>query len=325
MLHITNGDNANQVLQHAGVSGRFLSWADVLHDGPVPAGLTLDEMSQVRANFIHHCGWASEFEALTHFQSRDAVFLSSAREGGVVIWNSPELYDQLHLIQLLSWYNSEAGRHCQPPELVLVPFLLGLATEEHDLPECLNQRQVVSTEQLQVAEEAWYALTASNPRMLAAMLKQDLSCLPYLKSGLQRLAEEYPDLNGINRTERQILSILSGGESAPGSVFKGSQQLENPQFMGDSSFWLVVKRMVESDRPLIALADGTAFKLPGMFGADEAFLQQQLLITDLGAEVLEGDANWLAQRQIDRWVGGVHLNPENIWCWGAENAEFVRV
>lgn len=324
MLHITNGDNANQILQRAEISGRFLSWSDVLHDGPVPAGLTLDEMSQVRANFIHHCGWASEFEALTHFQARDAVFLSCVRESDVVIWNSPELYDQLHLIQLLSWYSSDAGRDYPLPALVLTPFLLGSAIEE-DLPGCFEQRQTVSVEQLQAAEEAWYAFTASTPRALAAVLQQDLKCLPYLASGLQRMLEEYPDLNGINRTERQILSIIAGGESAPGLIFKASQQQEDPQFMGDSSFWLVMKRMIESDMPLIALSDDSEFRLPGMFGADEAFLQQRLSITDQGAQVLAGNVDWLAQERIDRWVGGVHLNPENIWRWDAQNDRFVRI
>lgn len=323
MLHITNGDNANQVIQSMGIEGRYLAWADVMHDGPAPAGLNLDEMSQVRANFIHHCGWASEFEALTHFQSRDALFVNAAKEGGVVIWNSPELYDQLHLIQLLAWYRSE-GRNCKPPELVLVPCLLGLATEKDNLPQCFSARSKVTEEQLTLAEDAWHGFTSSNPRLLSALLTEPMDAMPYLNNGLQRLVQEYPDPYGISRTQRQALNAVAKGISAPGRIFAASQQAESPQFMGDSSFWLFIKEMVSSAAPLLSVDGADEFKVPGMFGPDEAFLSQRLRLTPLGEQVLAGDVDWLAKHQIDRWIGGVHLNPENIWRWDSQNATFIR-
>ena len=40
MIHVTNGDCAVQVLQEA-VQGEFLPWLDVLHEGPVHAGLRI--------------------------------------------------------------------------------------------------------------------------------------------------------------------------------------------------------------------------------------------------------------------------------------------
>ena len=36
------------------------SGGDVLHEGPVPQGLSLADLSEVRANFIHSRGWAAE-------------------------------------------------------------------------------------------------------------------------------------------------------------------------------------------------------------------------------------------------------------------------
>lgn len=323
MLHITNGDNANQVIQSMNIEGRYLAWADVLHDGPVPAGLSLDEMAQVRANFIHHCGWASEFEALTHFQTRDSLFVHTAKEGGVVIWNSPELYDQLHLIQLLSWYRSE-GLQCVPPELVLVPCLLGLATEKDNLPLCFDRRSQVTEVQLNLAEDAWHAFTSSNPRMLSALLQTEMDALPYLKNGLLRLMQEYPGKDGVSRTQRQVLRAVSEGIVAPGQIFAASQNAESPQFMGDSSFWLFIREMVNSPAPLLKVVGSNEFRVPGMFGPDDAFIAQRLKLTSLGEHVLAGEADWLAAHQIDRWIGGVHLNPENIWRWDSQNTTFIR-
>ena len=58
MLHIVNGDCAIEALKDSGIEGDFLSWLDVLHDGPVPEGLSLEELSEVRTDFIADCDWA---------------------------------------------------------------------------------------------------------------------------------------------------------------------------------------------------------------------------------------------------------------------------
>ena len=57
MLHITNGDAAANVLRKAGITDPILPWRDTLHEGPVPAGLSLRELSRVRTEFIAECGW----------------------------------------------------------------------------------------------------------------------------------------------------------------------------------------------------------------------------------------------------------------------------
>ena len=45
MLHIVNGDCATEALKDSEIEGDILSWLDVLHDGTVPEGLSLEERS----------------------------------------------------------------------------------------------------------------------------------------------------------------------------------------------------------------------------------------------------------------------------------------
>src|SRR5512146_899850 len=52
MLHLTNGSSTGNTLMRARLGGAVLCWNDVLHEGPVPAHLALDELSRVRAAFI---------------------------------------------------------------------------------------------------------------------------------------------------------------------------------------------------------------------------------------------------------------------------------
>src|ERR1039458_2770051 len=47
MLHITNGSSV--ALDRSGIGGEIVFWVDVLHEGPVPAGLELEELSRIRA------------------------------------------------------------------------------------------------------------------------------------------------------------------------------------------------------------------------------------------------------------------------------------
>jgi hypothetical protein len=40
MMHVLNGDATRKQLERSGVRGTLTVWADALHDGPVPAGLS---------------------------------------------------------------------------------------------------------------------------------------------------------------------------------------------------------------------------------------------------------------------------------------------
>ena len=59
-LNITNGDIAVTIMRQADISGDFLPWRDVLHDGPVPGGLSLEALSEIRTDFIVSQGWGEE-------------------------------------------------------------------------------------------------------------------------------------------------------------------------------------------------------------------------------------------------------------------------
>lgn len=68
VLNITNGDSAVSRLTEADVPGDFLPWRDVLHEGPVPAGLNLDALSDVRARYITSQGSGSAGDIHNSFQ-----------------------------------------------------------------------------------------------------------------------------------------------------------------------------------------------------------------------------------------------------------------
>ena len=87
--------------------------------------------------------------------------------------------------------------------------------------------------------------------------------------------------------------------------------------MGDASFWVILQEMLDSDPPLLILPAGKKLNIPPSS-------EQTLSITPAGIEILEGKRNWLVTAIIDRWIGGVHLTPDNLWCWNAEADEIKK-
>src|SRR6476619_1101175 len=103
MLHITNGHSVG--IPQTGISGEVLYWLDMLHEGPVPAGLTFEEMSAVRARFLMTSGWG-DGGVRSDFALRDAQLAGWAGHEEVVLWFEHDLYDELQLIQILDWFAS---------------------------------------------------------------------------------------------------------------------------------------------------------------------------------------------------------------------------
>ena len=101
------------------------------------------------------------------------------------------------------------------------------------------------------------------------MNHQDLSILPFLKGALHRHMDDFPALlNGLSRSESQILTAILAGHSTSADIFVATQNMEERIFMGDWTFWSIVRRMAAAPSPLVTgwLRDVgvTAWLLVGM-------------------------------------------------------------
>ena len=309
-LHVTNGSSACQQLASAVIEGACLAWDDPLHHGPVIGDLQLRDHSAIRAKFIAECGWESAREAEQRFAARDSRLHQA--QGEIVLWSSPELYDQLHLLQILSWLSTQGSRDVR---VVWLSFLFSDHNEE-SLIHALADREPVTTEQVNLATTLWSLFGSNRPDRLAARISKPLPGLPYMQSALRRFCAEFPHVgSGLSQSQQHILQIISERSGIrPGPLFRSVSEREDVPFMGDWSFWLEVAEMAEGNAPLIRCDGGEPFVYPPHTAADAPrFSDQSLVLTGLGRRVMGGQADWLMDHAPNKWLGGTHLRPGAVW------------
>ena len=76
---------------------KIIEWRDSLEWGPVPAGLSLSELSRVRSDF-----WTGKPGV---FEERDAALAGFAEHKEVVLCFGSTVLCQLALVQLLDWFS----------------------------------------------------------------------------------------------------------------------------------------------------------------------------------------------------------------------------
>src|SRR5262245_34833327 len=100
-LHVTNGDIVGDKLAARFPGDEIVAWLDVLHEGPIPSGVSAASLQAIRAAFLASQRWGQEEEIATQLAARDAALARYADFKEVVLWFEHDLYDQLQLIQIL--------------------------------------------------------------------------------------------------------------------------------------------------------------------------------------------------------------------------------
>jgi hypothetical protein len=321
LLHVTNGDTAAGLIRQAGVAGEVSVTADVLHEGPAPGGLPPERWRKVRARYLAESGYDDYESSLATLTRWDRTLEDYRSYDEVILWFEHDLFDQLLLIRALDGF---AGRNLGNTEVSLIcigefpgvsPFhgLGDLAPEQ--MASLLDRRQRVNEGQKLLARDAWRAFCAPDPAGLEALLRRDLSPLPFLAGALRRHLEEFPSvLNGLSRSERQAIAGLAAGATTFEELFRATQRMEERVFMGDVCFLRILRELAAPPWPLIRLEPSPSGSMRSL----------QVSLTANGRQVLEGAADWVRVRGIDRWLGGVHLEGrEAAWRWDGAAGRLV--
>ena len=323
-LHVANGRSTTMTIETAGIPGACSIWADPLHEGPVPSGLSDAELLDVRMRYLAGpseltgAAWAGSDLSLDPANDlrewRNAIQRHDAYDE-LILWFEYDLFDQLNLIQLLTWIRDRLPA-TKPVSLICIgefpgrPDFKGLGElTPEELAPLMETRRPVTDQQYELARRAWQAFRAPTPEALDELRHGDTSPLPYLSAAITRFLQEYPWTgDGLSRSERRLLELAKGDGIALWKAFPRMYDGEHVYHATDTSMASLAETLSGTSPPLLAL---------DLSGAPQGHdLRGVVTLTSAGKSVLSGGQDRIAICGIDRWLGGVHLqNDTRIWRW----------
>jgi hypothetical protein len=322
-LHVANGTCTTNIIRAAGIPGLRSQWADVLNEGPVPGGLADEELVAVRERFLVGPDANLEDEHENSLRTWRAAIDRHESYDEAILWFEHDLFDQLNLIQLLTWVRGRVPA-AKTVSLVCIgsfpgrPTFKGLGELAPDeLASLVETRRPVSEAQYALAERAWSAFRASDPEGLDRLWRSDLQALPFLSAALRRFLEEYPwTRDGLSRSERRLLGLADPGPTDLIAAFPRMPEGDKAYFITDGSIRSLVETLSRTTPVLLTYDAGASTAGQVLHGA--------VAITNAGRDVLAGRLDRIAACGLDRWYGGVHLQGRGpMWRWD-DQAERIR-
>jgi hypothetical protein len=321
-LHVANGTSTTDTLAATGIPGKRSIWADPLYEGPVPGGLSDEALLEVRARYLSGPDEAPP-DAVNDLRRWRSVIEDRGSYDELVLWYEHDLFDQLNIIQLLSWIRSVLPP-TTPVSLICVgsfpgrPRFKGLGElSSSELASLFDTRRRLGDAEYVVAGRAWEAFREPTPEALDTLRRSDTSALPFLTAALERFLQEYPSTrDGLSRTERRLLQVAEAAPVSLRSAFPRMHDDEQVYYVTDLSLIGLAQTLSTTSPALLAVDDDAA--------GNGSWLRGTVRLTDAGREVLAGTRDRVACG-LDRWLGGVHLRSgADIWRWDEERRQPTR-
>jgi hypothetical protein len=281
-----------------------VAWRDSLNEGPVPAGFSLEATSALRARYLAERGYGNPIKLIHDFERRDALIGRANEFDEIVLWFEHDLYDQLQLLQALTALDE---LDLEPGRVSVVQtdhYLAGMTVDE--IFPLLPKRRNATPAIFKSARRTWERFTSGSPSDLQSAAGEDAIGLPFLRAAMRRLCEEYPWVrDGLSRSQRQALFAAAQGPARADELYARSQSREEAYFLAERVFEKILDDLRAADGALLEEEEG------------------KLVPTALGRRVIAGDADWLDEHAIDRWIGGVHLVSESVTRWDDDAGAFI--
>ena len=315
LLHVANGHATTGLIERSEVPGRTMVWCDPLHDGPVPGGVSDDELVRVRAAFLASSDEDADAVAADLRHWRRAIDQQDYDE--LVLWYEHDLFDQLNLIQILARIGR--SRPSRPVTLVSVdsfpghPDFKGIGQlAPADMAVLFERRRSIGDAQIALGSRAWTAYRSADPRAIEAVLRTDTSALPFLASALRRHLEEFPSAaNGLSRSEQRVMEQALDGPIELGAAWPRAVDGERWFYLTDTAFIDRTRELATSSPALVTMRAEQSDR--------RSFPKGEFELTETGRGVLAGSADRLQLCGIDRWLGGVHLSGRGpAFRWSGE-------
>ena len=318
MLHIHSGDWSARAAS-ALFGGPHLAWTDNLFEGPLPPTDWNDPAwYAARGEALAACLGGRERAAGLLRKRHDIVRNALGQADEVTLWFDSCLYDMMLLCQFLAFTGEELRKKrvhliCEERRSDGSRFAGYAELDEGEFKNMFGRRRLLTEPMLHDGRESWRGFTSSTPEAWRGLARQDHPLTVFLAPAAQRLLEELPGENGLNRLEREIITALAAGCTRLTPLFKAVSAAEERPFFGDTAVWQALNRLATDPVPSVALHGPAALIPVNVYppsGAPE--FRAGAWRVELMPEARRAHASgapFPGARARERWVANVHLFP----------------
>lgn len=214
-LHITNGSNLTEYLKDLGIDGEFLTWHEILCEGPTIREIDSTEFLEARRKFLneYYNIDIDEYEFKREMYKLDDV--SNISE--IVLWFEYDLFCHINLVGVISLLSQKridlpiylvcSGRIKEAKELKGLAELLPEQLLQH-----YKDKILLSNEDIDIAKSVWDIYCGKDHNLLKPYIVQT-SSFKYLNSCLKAHLKRFPDSkSGLSALEHNILTLIKENE-----------------------------------------------------------------------------------------------------------------
>lgn len=211
-LHITNGDMLASYLNELNFEGDFITWKEMLCEGPTEADITSERALQNRYSFFND--YYNVVFDIDKFKIEIEKFNNLNHYKEIVLWFEYDLFCHLNMVAVINLMRQKDNK--SPISLVCSgrvkgsKNLMGLAElSSKQLLKHFKKRIIITLEDIDYASTIWQIYCGKDHNLLKPYIITRSSFL-YMSNCLKAHLERFPDSHdGLNVLERNILEMVN--------------------------------------------------------------------------------------------------------------------
>jgi hypothetical protein len=252
-LHILNGDFALGLWRQCNFSANALVWKETYIEGPLPETEDLRIFRKARAEYLSTFAELSDIDTDAlhrHLKKMDETLLKLEETDELTLWFDACIFDQTILMRILYLLNQQREKLTK----IFLYCCKSNCLSFEDFQKGESEKVLLTEYDLKIAANAWIAfIRKDHEEMIKLADSENFVRMPEMRKALLRCAEEIPDENGLTRTQRQILEIISKKGCTFEAIFQGLDKFEEYPFLGDTACLRILDNLV--NRGLIKLVN----------------------------------------------------------------------
>lgn len=215
ILNITNGSNLTTYLNELDIPGVFLTWGEMLCEGPTVAGIDSEDFFNKRKSFLKTV-YNIEID-VKEYKKELSKLDNPEKYSEIILWFEYDLFCHINLIAVISLL------HQRDIDLPLYLVCSGRVESEKNLkglgelsPVQLlnhyNNKIKLNSDDIDLAIALWRTYCGKDHNIFKPYITTP-SSFPYLSNCLKAHLKRFPDAkNGLSTLEKNILEIVRTSE-----------------------------------------------------------------------------------------------------------------